>query len=78
MRKKYYHITNLWHDTKCMKNRVTNLKTMYVFWLKLNKDTGLGRKPDGTIDATPGWWKKNAKVIVAFSLHLPCALLDVL
>lgn len=78
IRKKYYHITNLWHDTKCMKNRVKNCKTMYLFWLKLNKDTGLGRKSDGTIDATPEWWKENTKVLTAFSLHLPCALLAVL
>jgi hypothetical protein len=31
IQKKYYHITNLWHDTKCMKNRVKNCKTMYLF-----------------------------------------------
>jgi len=78
IRKKYYHITNLWHDTKCMKNRVKNCKTMYQFWLKLNQNTGLGRKPDGTIDASPEWWTNNTKVLTALVSPRPCALLAVM
>jgi len=78
IRKKYYHITNLWHDTKCMKNRVKNCKTMYQFWLKLNKNTGLGQKPDGTIDASPEWWTNNTKVLTALVSPRPCALLAVM
>jgi len=78
IRKKYYHITNLWHDTKCMKNRVKNCKTMYQFWLKLNQNTGLGQKPDGTIDASPEWWTNNTKVLTALVSPRPCALLAVM
>jgi len=35
---------------------------MWRFGDKLMKNTGLGRKANGTIDATPDWWQNEAMV----------------
>lgn len=63
IRKKFFKLTGLWHDNKCLKNRVKNCKTMYLFWKKLQEATGLGRRADGTVVASNEWWAKNTKVL---------------
>jgi hypothetical protein len=66
IRRKYEKLTNLKHDTKQLKNRINNLKPVRQFGARLIKNTGLGLKADGTIDATPEWWKENTKVLSVF------------
>lgn len=64
---KYEKLTKLKHATKQLKNRINNLKPMYRFGDKLMKNTGLGHRPDGTIDATPEWWSEITKVHLVLS-----------
>ena len=56
-------ITKLKHSRKQLKNRVNHLKPMWRFGDKLMKNIGLGRRSDGTIDATTEWWKNELKVL---------------
>ncbi|CAL4986928.1 unnamed protein product [Urochloa decumbens] len=44
-----------------LRNRKDQLKALYQFWCRLQKDTGLGRNPDGSIAASKTWWKDNTK-----------------
>ena len=62
IKSQYEKITNLRHSRKQLKNRINHLKPKWRFRDRLIKNTGLGRKADGTIDATPEWWKENTKV----------------
>jgi hypothetical protein len=62
IKRQFEKITKLKHTRKQLKNRVNHLKPVYHFGDKLIKNTGLGRKADGIIDATPEWWKNELKV----------------
>ncbi|KAG2604737.1 uncharacterized protein LOC120669828 [Panicum virgatum] len=54
----YYLQTGLKHDRQQMKNEITQLKSLYSFWRVMQAHTGLGRIPDGSVDAESNWWKK--------------------
>ena len=58
----YEKITKLKHETKQLKNRINHLKPVWCFGDKLMKNTTLGRKADGTIDAMPDWWANETMV----------------
>ena len=60
---RYYFATNLVHDRTQIGNRIRQLKGYWQFIQRLHNDTGLGRRADGTIDATDQWWEDNTTVI---------------
>ena len=66
IKSKYEKIIKLRHSRKQLKNRVNHLNPMWHFGDKLMKNTGLDRKVDGTIDATPEWWKNELKVLLHY------------
>lgn len=45
--KKFQQLRGLRHSRVQLKNRWEELKKLYSFWLWLNKQTGLGRSPNG-------------------------------
>ncbi|BAH93913.1 Os07g0458900 [Oryza sativa Japonica Group] len=48
--------------TRCqVKNQILVLKTTHSFWRYLQAHTGLGRLPDGTIDAESLFWKTHTE-----------------
>ena len=51
-----------------VKNQIVVLKNTYTFWRYMQVHTGLGRKPDGTIDADSEFWITHTEV--HFSLRL--------
>ena len=60
---RYYFATNLVHDRTQIGNTIMQLKGYWQFIQRLRNDTGLGRRDDGTIDATDEWWEGNTEVI---------------
>ena len=66
IKSQYVKITNLRHNRKQLKNRINHLKPVWRFGDKLMNNTGLGRKSNGTIDATPEWWKNELKVLLHY------------
>jgi hypothetical protein len=50
------------HDRDQVRNQLRTLKKVYTFWCYLEKHTGLGRKPDGTVDVESNWWKTHTEV----------------
>ena len=70
MRQQFFMKTGLSHSTKQLKNRMTQCKALYSFWVMLNNHTALGRRPDGTIIAPLAFWKKETDVISIGSLSL--------
>uniref|UniRef100_A0A0E0MGA9 Myb/SANT-like domain-containing protein n=1 Tax=Oryza punctata TaxID=4537 RepID=A0A0E0MGA9_ORYPU len=61
IKEKFYQRTGLRHRTKQVKNKFTTIKNIYVAWLWLSSQTGLGRGPIGEIIASDAWWKENVK-----------------
>ncbi|XP_034586721.1 uncharacterized protein [Setaria viridis] len=58
---KYYVATGLKHDSSQLRNRSHQLKKKYEFWKGLQKETGLGRNPGGTVFAPNWWWEQHTK-----------------
>ncbi|CAN6300547.1 unnamed protein product [Urochloa humidicola] len=56
---KFYLQTGLKHDSGQFKNRKDQLKAFFQFWCEIQKRTGLGRHPDGSVAASHAWWKKK-------------------
>ena len=50
-----------------VKNQLVILKNIHSFWQYLQVHTGLGRNPDGTVDAESNFWKTHTEV--QCSLH---------
>ncbi|CAL4982238.1 unnamed protein product [Urochloa decumbens] len=44
-----------------VKNQIGVLRNIHSFWRYLQGHTGLGRLPDGTIDADSEWWKTHTE-----------------
>nr|CAH66340.1 OSIGBa0097I24.8 [Oryza sativa] len=61
IRKGFYATTDLVHDNEQFGFRYRGLKNMWTFILRLRTDTGLGRRPDGTMVASDKWWDDNTK-----------------
>jgi len=59
----YEQQTGLKHDLRCMKNRFSQLKTMYSFYKWAQLQTGVGRQENGGIDAPLSWWDRHTRVI---------------
>jgi len=72
---RYYVATNLVHDRTQIGNRIRQLKGYWQFIQRLRNDTGLGRRYDGTIDATEKWWEDNTKVIA--NIPISCLCLEI-
>jgi hypothetical protein len=47
IREKYWQRVKLWHPGKEIKNKMTNLKTLYTNWVWLQQQTDRGRGPNG-------------------------------
>jgi hypothetical protein len=45
-----------------IKNQLTVLKSIHGFWRYLQSHTGLGRRPDGSIDADSEHWATHTEV----------------
>jgi hypothetical protein len=45
-----------------VKNQLVVLKNTHSFWRYLQVHTGLGRNPDGTVDAKSVFWKTHTEV----------------
>ena len=69
---RYHAATGLVHDIKQVANRIRQLKGLWQFIRRLQNDTGLGHRDDGTIDATDEWWEANTKVLAKL---LVCCLI---
>jgi hypothetical protein len=50
------------YDSGQVKNQLVILKNIHSFWQYLQVHTGLGRLPDGSIDADSDFWKTHTKV----------------
>ncbi|RLN34199.1 hypothetical protein C2845_PM03G07440 [Panicum miliaceum] len=59
--KGYLEKTGLLHDKKQFRNQIGQLRSTYIFWNFLQKHAGLGRKPDGTIDAESEFGKPTQR-----------------
>ncbi|RLN09453.1 hypothetical protein C2845_PM11G01800 [Panicum miliaceum] len=44
-------------DGSPLKNQIGILKSIYSFWGYMQSHTGLGRKPDGSVDADSDYWR---------------------
>jgi hypothetical protein len=62
--KNFKEATGLLHDRTQMKTRIGQLRGLYNFWVMLQKHTGGGRKPDGSIDADSDFWKYHTEVLI--------------
>lgn len=62
IKEEFFSKTGLRHDRKQFKNRWTQCKNMYSFWLFINSQSGLGRRTDGTIVASESFWKIHTEV----------------
>ena len=63
MSRKFLACTGRLHDRSQLKSRIGQLRSMYNFIVKLQTHTGLGRKPDGSIDADSTFWKDETEVL---------------
>jgi hypothetical protein len=77
IREKYWQRAKLWHPGREIRNKMTNLKTLYTDWVWLQQQTGCGRDPHGEVTATPAWWEREIKVLLLMLLlHLfKCSLI---
>jgi len=57
-----------------VKNQIGVLKNTHAFWRYLQMHTGLGRRPDGSIDADHDFWLTHTEV--QYSLAYFCALIS--
>jgi hypothetical protein len=62
IKEEFFSKTGLRHDTKQFKNRWTQCKALYSFWLFLNNQSGLGRRADGVVIASDSFWKTHTEV----------------
>ena len=69
---RYYVATNLVHDRTQIGNRIRQLKGYWQFIQRLHNDTSLGRRYDGTVDATEKWLEDNTKVIANIPVSYLC------
>jgi hypothetical protein len=67
---RYYAATGLVHDNEQFGNRIRQLKNMWTFIQKLQKGTGLGHRPDGSVIAADDWWKENTQVLLFCSFFV--------
>ncbi|CAN6281947.1 unnamed protein product [Urochloa humidicola] len=58
---KFKEATGLIHDRTQIKTRIGQLRGVYSFLVFLQTHTGLGRKPDGSIDADSTFWKEHTQ-----------------
>jgi hypothetical protein len=77
MREKYLELSGLRHSSKQLRNRWTQLKSLYTFWLMLNNHTDFGRGPHGEIIASEKTWKEACAVILLIA-QLICHALTML
>ncbi|KAG2577043.1 hypothetical protein PVAP13_6NG077930 [Panicum virgatum] len=69
----FYAKTGKKHGRGQLKSQIGILKSTYSFWCYLQAHTGLGRKPDGTIDADSEFWRTHTEVysILVLVLEFP-------
>jgi len=66
----YFAKTGLLHTRLQLKNQIGILKSTYSFWCYLQIHTGLGRNPDGNVDADSEYWKPHLEVNLSHVLVL--------
>jgi len=59
IKSRFYAATGFMHDREQFGNRYRQLKGLWQFIQQLRIDSGLGRRPDGSVLATEAWWKSN-------------------
>ena len=68
LHEKFFARTGRKHNKLQLKNRRDALKSLYNFWLIINKATRFGwDNAKGTVVASDSWWKDNTKVITFIS-----------
>jgi hypothetical protein len=65
---RFYAATGFWHDRAQFGNRYRQLRGLWQFIQQLRTDSGLGRRPDGSVVATEAWWKANTMVLLLCNL----------
>ena len=66
-------LKGLFYTRLQVKNQIGILKNTHSFWRYLQTHTGLGRKPDGTIDAESDFWTTHTEVILCLkAIYIPC------
>lgn len=63
MASKYEAHTGLKHCARQLRNRWTQLKSLYGWYRWAEKHTGTSKRADGSIVADDAWWDKHAKVL---------------
>ncbi|CAL4917899.1 unnamed protein product [Urochloa decumbens] len=58
---RFYVETGLMYKRSQFRHQIGQLRSTYSFWRFLQKHTGLGRKPNGSIDADSDFWKRSTK-----------------
>jgi hypothetical protein len=76
LREFYEQQTSLRHNLKCVKNRYSQLKTMYSFYKWALDQTGVGRQANGGLDALLSWWERHTKVIFVLNYFFLLVLLS--
>ncbi|CAN6349534.1 unnamed protein product [Urochloa humidicola] len=61
VQQRYYAATGLLHDSEQFSSRLRQLRAMWLFIQKCRDDTGLGKNPDGTVDADEEWWEEKTE-----------------
>lgn len=59
---KFAAITHLVHDKTQFQTKHKELRKLWELCNLLRYGSVLGRRPDGTVDATDDWWKEQTKV----------------
>ena len=66
----FYAATGFMHDREQFGNRYRQLKGLWQFIQQLRTDSGLGRRPDGSVLATEAWWNSNTMVRLVCTLFI--------
>ncbi|CAN6331597.1 unnamed protein product [Urochloa humidicola] len=61
VQRRYYAATGLQHDSEQFGSRTRQLRKIWLFIQRCRNDTGLGRNPNGTVDASDEWWDANTR-----------------
>ena len=67
---RFYAATGFMHEREQFGNKYRQLKGLWQFIQQLRTDSGLGRRPDGSVLATEAWWKSNTMVRLVCNIFI--------